>query len=452
MPKPIPPEPDDNYPLLYGHGANPAAWCNGRAVEPETLLIDVGAWCARLPDCDYILNLCSDRYAFTVGFLAALVNGQITLLPPDKRPATLQALAARYGSVGVFNDAPPPLALPHCLWQQNAGGAGVAMPAAIPAERVAAIVHTSGSSGEPRPHPKTWGMLVRRARAVGRRLGLVEPQALKLVATVPAQHMYGLENSVMLALQCGGAVCASRPFFAADVAAALAEGEADNLLVTTPIHLKALYTTPADYRRVRLALSSTAPLAPAAARAAETCLDAPILEIYGSSETGVAAMRRTAAGEPWRPVDGVRVTAVADGALVEDVATGATVRLEDNVSVAADGSFVLGARHGDVVKVGGKRASLSALTAALLDIPGVDDGVFLAPAAKGGAAARLVAFAVAPSLDEAALLAALRERIDAVFLPRPLVRVGALPRNATGKLPRAALDRLLCELPAVAAD
>ena len=37
---------------------------------------------------------------------------------------------------------------------------------------------------------------------------------------------------------------------------------------------------------------------------------------------------------------------------------------------------------------------------------------------------------------------ALRVRIDAAFLPRPLVLVDALPRDATGKLPRDALLRL----------
>jgi acyl-coenzyme A synthetase/AMP-(fatty) acid ligase len=36
--------------------------------------------------------------------------------------------------------------------------------------------------------------------------------------------------------------------------------------------------------------------------------------------------------------------------------------------------------------------------------------------------------------------------VDPVFLPRPLRLVDALPRNETGKLPRAALLRLLqCE-------
>ena len=42
-----------------------------------------------------------------------------------------------------------------------------------------------------------------------------------------------------------------------------------------------------------------------------------------------------------------------------------------------------------------------------------------------------------------AILAALRQGIDPVFLPRPLKRVTALPRSETGKLPRAELLQLL---------
>jgi acyl-coenzyme A synthetase/AMP-(fatty) acid ligase len=52
---------------------------------------------------------------------------------------------------------------------------------------------------------------------------------------------------------------------------------------------------------------------------------------------------------------------------------------------------------------------------------------------------------VAPGLAAPALLAALRERIDAIFIPRPLVLVEALPRNSTGKLPREALQALARE-------
>jgi acyl-coenzyme A synthetase/AMP-(fatty) acid ligase len=79
-------------------------------------------------------------------------------------------------------------------------------------------------------------------------------------------------------------------------------------------------------------------------------------------------------------------------------------------------------------------------------IDGVLDGVFVAPDADDGDAVhRLIAFAVAPGLDADAIMAALRCRIDAAFLPRPLHLVAALPRNTLGKLPREEVMRLLAE-------
>jgi acyl-coenzyme A synthetase/AMP-(fatty) acid ligase len=79
----------------------------------------------------------------------------------------------------------------------------------------------------------------------------------------------------------------------------------------------------------------------------------------------------------------------------------------------------------------------------LLEIEGVKDGVFLMPETDGQSMARLAALVVAPGVRPAAILAALRKRVDAAFLPRKLVFVEALPRNALGKLPREALLRLL---------
>jgi acyl-coenzyme A synthetase/AMP-(fatty) acid ligase len=40
-------------------------------------------------------------------------------------------------------------------------------------------------------------------------------------------------------------------------------------------------------------------------------------------------------------------------------------------------------------------------------------------------------------------MSALRQRIDAAFLPRPLYLVEALPRNDIGKLPRQSLTRIV---------
>jgi acyl-coenzyme A synthetase/AMP-(fatty) acid ligase len=77
-------------------------------------------------------------------------------------------------------------------------------------------------------------------------------------------------------------------------------------------------------------------------------------------------------------------------------------------------------------------------------IPGVIDGVFfLRDGATGSTGVeRLGAVVVAPTLNVAALTELLRQRIDPVFLPRPLIFVERLPRNATGKLPHRELQYL----------
>ena len=48
------------------------------------------ALAARLPRKPYVVNLCEDRYAFTVAFAAALIAGQTTLLPPSRAPQAVR--------------------------------------------------------------------------------------------------------------------------------------------------------------------------------------------------------------------------------------------------------------------------------------------------------------------------------------------------------------------------
>jgi acyl-coenzyme A synthetase/AMP-(fatty) acid ligase len=82
----------------------------------------------------------------------------------------------------------------------------------------------------------------------------------------------------------------------------------------------------------------------------------------------------------------------------------------------------------------------------LNSIEGVVDSAFFMPhEVSHDHVTRLTACVVAPNLTASAILAALRVRIDPVFLPRPLVFVKSLPRNSTGKLPRDALQKLITE-------
>jgi acyl-coenzyme A synthetase/AMP-(fatty) acid ligase len=108
--------------------------------------------------------------------------------------------------------------------------------------------------------------------------------------------------------------------------------------------------------------------------------------------------------------------------------------------------FILHGRTADLVNIAGKRTSLAHLDLQLNTIDGVKDGAFLMPDEDSERVVRPMAFAVAPGRTAREILAALQQRIDPAFLPRPLHLVEALPRNATGKVPREALLALAARL------
>jgi acyl-coenzyme A synthetase/AMP-(fatty) acid ligase len=117
------------------------------------------------------------------------------------------------------------------------------------------------------------------------------------------------------------------------------------------------------------------------------------------------------------------------------------VVLQDLIATTTATRFHLRGRAADMVKVAGKRTSLADITRHLLAIPGVRDAAVLIPESD----ARPVAFVVAPGLSTQQILTALAGRIEPVFVPRPLLLVDSLPRNALGKLPREALLSLWSE-------
>jgi acyl-coenzyme A synthetase/AMP-(fatty) acid ligase len=256
--------------------------------------------------------------------------------------------------------------------------------------------------------------------------------------------MYGLETSVLMPLQSGFALCAARPFYPADIRAALEALPAQRVLVTTPIHLRALLAEEQRLPPLRLIVCATAPLSAALATQAEQRYATALMEIYGFTEAGQVAWRRTTAGPAWRPLTGMRVRVDERGAWFGGGMLGQELLANDAIEVQGEGTFKLHGRHADLVNIGGKRTSLAYLAQQLLSIDGVRDAVFFAPdsEAESASVARLTAFVVAPGMDRASVLAALRERVDPVFLPRPLHLVDALPRNATGKLPRESLAAL----------
>ncbi|MDR5837183.1 AMP-binding protein [Caballeronia sp. LZ034LL] len=447
------------FPLVFHASPDQTlAWRDGAPVSVRAFLADVRRVAAALPEGGHVFNVCADRYRFTVSLCATLLSGRISLLPSTHTPEMVRALASFAPDAFCLHDSDDcAIDLPRMRYPEDAApcvdSADDTDVPMIDGARVAAYVFTSGSTGAPVPHRKTWGFLVKNVRAAAARLGLLGGTPATLVGTVPPQHMYGFESTVLLALLGGLAFSNRQPFYPVDIRAELAAVPEPRVLVSSPIHLRALFANEAPLPPAALVLSATAPLSEKLALDAEARLAAPLMEIYGSTETGQIATRRTSRGAAWELFPDVTLTPRADdngdttmwasGGHVET-----PVPMGDALELIDGAFFLLHGRRADLINIAGKRTSLAYLNHQLNAIPGVIDGVFHMPddtPADDEAVRRLMALVVAPELDAAELQRALRERIDAAFMPRPLLFFDSLPRNATGKLPRDVLTRLVAQ-------
>ena len=433
-------------PLLRFHRPESTfAWQDGKAITARRFLTDAISLAQRLPARSYVLNLCNDRYRFMVGFAAAMLRDQISLLPPNHTPDLIKRLTRQYAELYCLTDSAQESGLLHTMRYPDLSGVNL-LPAPapeIPAAQVAAIVFTSGSTGDPMPNEKTWGAISRSVTVEASRLGILDRGDLTLLGTVPPQHMYGFESTALIAMQGGVILHSAKPFFPADIGAALNGIPGPRALVTTPVHLRALISSNTDLPKLELIVCATAPLSRELALQAVERFGAPLQEIYGFTEAGQIASRETVATDEWRTFDGLSLHQKGETTYVSGGHVVGEIPLNDLVELHSDTTFLLHGRTADLINIAGKRTSLASLNHHLNAIEGIQDGAFFLPDEKDGDASRLAAFVVAPALDTREILKALRLRIDPVFLPRPIHKVDALPRNSTGKLPHASLEKLL---------
>jgi acyl-coenzyme A synthetase/AMP-(fatty) acid ligase len=383
-----------------------------------------------------VINLSENRYHFLLGWVAACLRNQVTLLPSGRTDDVLARLRHQYPDHHTIDGE----SIERLLAQAPATDS-MAIPAnwELPAERIVAIAFTSGSTGDSTPHPKTWGSLFHNSRlAAAEVLGGANRT---LVSTVPPQHMFGLEASLLSALTAHSVLYDDKPFYPADVRRALEAMTAPRVLVTTPAHLKVLADAAIELPPLDRVVSATAPLPVELARRVETGWNTQLVEIYGCTEAGVMAHRRPAQSESWRTFAGGTMTTSAGAAEYFAPQLGGVVPLQDILELRSPTEFFLRGRAADMIKVAGKRASLQELTRQILTLPGVEDAVVFLPDTD----ARPAAAVVAPGLTAAAILHELRTRLDGVFVPRPLVVVDQLPRNSVGKLRREELLGLLAK-------
>jgi acyl-coenzyme A synthetase/AMP-(fatty) acid ligase len=423
------------------------AYCNQRPVSQEEFLRDILALAARLPQTGHAFNLCKDRYWFSVALFAAISRGIVSLLQNSTAPENMAALFADFPDAICLGEQATPMVanipyvqVPHT--RPLANDAPLEMPQIARTQQIVRIF-TSGSTGKPQAHTMSFGRMHKCALAEAQRMWQTAGGPCSVLGTVSPQHMFGLEATVLLPIFGGGQFSASQPFFPSDVASALAELPEPRLLVSTPFHLRKLMDAQITLPRVSAVLSATAPLSLELAQEVEAQLNAPMVEIYGSTETGALATRQPTQGTQWETYAGITLKSEQDRTCAHAEHFDTPQILNDVVELQSPSRFYLRGRNSDMINIVGKRNSLAYLNQLLQSLPGVEDGVFcMHDGETADDVSRLMAFVVAPTLTGAVIQASLRQHVDAVFLPRPLVFLSTLGRDANGKLTASTLATL----------
>jgi acyl-coenzyme A synthetase/AMP-(fatty) acid ligase len=423
---------------------------SGRTFSAAEFLCHAAQVAADLPEAAHVFNLCQDRYLFAVALAAACLRGQTCLLTSDVASDRLCALADNFGNVSSIADDPAvasPFRHYRITWRSGNNPVHPEDSPDLPAHHLAAIVFTSGSAGEPVACQKTWGALVGRSIAGGHCFGLDSQRPDSVVGMVTPRHMYGFETTLLLALHTPCSSWCSPLFYPPDVWSALASVPTPRTLVTTPLQLRALLRADLSAPAVDRVISATAPLDRALAAEAERRWRTQVFEIFGATEVGSIASRRTVNDDAWTTYEGITLEAMPDGTARVLASEAPDGRLNDIIELVTANQFRLLGRSTDLVKLGGRRTSLAGLNRILVGIRGVTDGVFVAPDdLERQPSARMQAFVIAPTRSAEDILEELRGQIDPIFLPRRVVRVNDLPRNELGKLPREALHVLRTQL------
>jgi len=418
-------------PLLINSQADkPIFWYEDKIITHKKFIADVALIAKTLAKHKHAINLCEDRYLFALSFAACILQQQISLMPANRAKKEIEDLEQDYNDSHRIDDS----LIKSLLASKAIANSPPSLE--IDVSQLAAIVFTSGSSGKPKANPKQWGMLVDSAQRVATQLKLNQSSQHTLVATVPPQHMYGFETTIVFPLVTGVCVHNSKPFFPDDIRQIIPAINEPVILVTTPVHLRACKQAGLEWPAIDFILSATAPLSTQLATDSEKELKTTLHEIYGCSEAGVVATRSTTKNSAWTLLPGYSFSEKLTGTCLHTPFSKEEILLPDQIQQIDSQHFNLLTRQSDLVKIAGKRGSLNDLKIKLCSIEGVDDAAFFMPDEHVNEKTRLAAFVIAPTLDIKDINILLSCQIDRAFIPRPLIKVEKLPYNETGKLPR----------------
>jgi O-succinylbenzoic acid--CoA ligase len=362
---------------------------------------------------------------FCVALHGCLLLGAVAV-PVDLRLGAAERAAHTAGRALVVDE---PL--------QDSGAGGTGPPAEHDLDAAAVVVHTSGSTGAPRPVELTYGNWLWSALGSAVALG-VDP-ADRWLCTLPPAHVGGLSILLRSAIYGTGVVLHER-FDTEQVLAELHDPAGPTLVSLVPTTLARLLDAGLrEPSALRWALLGGAPLPPALLERAAAA-GVPVAPTYGLTE---ACSQVATHGVP------LFCTRVALSARGEILVTGPTVApavgpvLHTGDLGATDerGCLTVTGRLADTIVTGGENVAPAEVEAVLAAHPAVAEAAVHGRADPEWGEAVVATVVLRPGAEATAetLRRHCAERLAAFKVPKAVAFARALPRTASGKVARAAL-------------
>lgn len=403
----------------------------------------------------------TDRAVIAAAVISARAfNHQLVLAStPDER-SRMDLEAAVSGGPVLSGDDPEAILTRLARRASGPGGSGpggsgpegalddLARPSRSSQDQVWVRLLTGGSTGPPKMYSKTVGNLLGEVEFWCSKLAVSSDDVV--LATVSPLHIYGLIHSVLVPLLGGCRVVRATPFLPGEVED-LAGRYGATILASAPAHLRAIQMSRVRLPRVRLVLSSGSMLPEGTAVSLERRLGAPVVEIYGSTESGAIACRCRAMGEEhFYPLSPVECTVRGEVLRVRSpfVSPGLATDLQgwyempDRVFSQGTSGFALAGRQDDIVKIGGKRVDLNDLERRVRALAHVED-VAVQAVPSDGAREVDIGILVVTTKGLPELRALVNEALGAIVRPRWVQSAQSIPRTQTGKLDPGAVLALL---------
>jgi long-chain acyl-CoA synthetase len=343
---------------------------------------------------------------------------------------------------------------------------------------LAVIIYTSGTTGRPKGAMLSHGNLLHNVDSC--RILLQAVSMDQFVVLLPMFHSFMLCVGIFLPLLVGGSMLLIKSIHPPkNILMEILHRQA-TILPAIPQFFRALANAPIPPQLpLRLCISGAAPLPVEILKEFNAKFPIPLIEGYGLSEASPVVSMNPLAG-PWKagsiglPVPNVEMSVQDElGNPLKETEVGEICVRGGNVMQGywnqpeetakalkngwlltgdvgyrdADGYYYITDRKKDMLLVNGINVYPREIEEIIYQYPGVKEAAVIGKPdpRKGEQAIGFVAMNEGATLDEKALLHFLRERLADYKVPRRIIVLPNLPRNATGKVLKTTLRQLPAE-------